>query len=335
MKNLKVYMALITAAVLFACSSDETTVDQVVNDTTRGAVLRTISATNDMVYNGVALEFEAGSSYSLTIEEQDSEGGDLLSSVNVYARFLDNTLVDTNGDGDIDENDDDFSTGETLIATLQASEFTDGPYGFPRTTFGFTSDELVAATIVNDDLIRGLDQFGLRLELLLTDGRTVTNADVTGTVSGGSFFSSPYDYRSNIGCAITDDLSGDHTYLTTSMTPGPGGGPCGASVSGVVTWGDTGTPGMYTISDLGFGQFASCWGDSPATSEGAMVNWFCSTLETLGTDQYGDSYTYDISNVTGAEMTIEWKNTYGDAGVTVITREGDVPWPDIFLENND
>ena len=335
MKTAKFYIAFITGAMLISCSSDDPTVDQVVADTTRGAVLRTVSTTNDMVYNDVTLSFEEGSSYSLTIEAQDNEGGTLLGSVNIYARFIDNTLLDTNEDGEIDEDDDDFSTTENLLSTVQASAFSEGPFGFPRTTVTFTSDELVTATIIDDDIPRGLDQFGLRLELVLTDGRTFTSTDVSGNVSGGSFFSSPFDYRSEISCAITEDLSGDHTYVTTMMVSGSGEEEaCGASVGGTVTWEDSETPGMYTTSDLSFGQFVSCGADSPATSEDAVINWSCSSLEVLGTDQDDNSYTYEITSVTGAEMTISWQNTSGDSGVTVLTRAEDVPWPDIFLDNN-
>jgi hypothetical protein len=65
---------------------------------------------------------------------------------------------------------------------------------------------------------------------------------------------------------------------------------CG-TVTGTVTFGAT-TPGVYTTTDLGFGQFGStCWGDSPATSAGARVRWFCNNLVTGGGDQYGDTHT--------------------------------------------
>lgn len=334
MKNLKFYSILLTGAMILSCSSDDKTVDQVLSDTTRGAVLRTIEATNDMVYNEVSLEFEAGSSYSLTIEEQDAQDGQLLSLVNAYVRLIDNTRTDTDGDGDIDEDDDDFSTDEVLITTVQASEFSPGPYGFPRATLSFTSDELLAATVANDDLPRGLDQFALRLELVLTDGRVFTN-DASGNVTGGSFFSSPFDYRVDISCAITENLSGDHTYVTTDMIAGDEDGTCGFIVSGTVTWDNTETPGVYTTSDLAFGQFDSCYGDDPATSSTAMVEWDCRSFVTLGEDQNENTYTYKITNVAGPDMTISWSNTNGDSGITVLTREGGVPWPDIFLANNE
>jgi hypothetical protein len=83
--------------------------------------------------------------------------------------------------------------------------------------------------------------------------------------------------------------------------------------------GDTATPGVYTTSDLGFGQFGStCWGDSPATSAGARVRWFCNNLVTGGGDQYGDTYAYTITAASGNKN--HDGSTYGDAGTT--TRAG-------------
>jgi hypothetical protein len=68
---------------------------------------------------------------------------------------------------------------------------------------------------------------------------------------------------------------------------------------------NTATPGVYTTTDLGFGQFGStCWGDSPATSAGARVRWFCNNLVTGGGDQYGDTYTNYAAS--GSKITIAW-----------------------------
>jgi hypothetical protein len=61
---------------------------------------------------------------------------------------------------------------------------------------------------------------------------------------------------------ITESLAGAHTYVTTNMKAGTGGGvsgaSCGGTVEGTVTWTDTAAAG-FTL-DLGFGQFSStCW----------------------------------------------------------------------------
>jgi hypothetical protein len=72
-------------------------------------------------------------------------------------------------------------------------------------------------------------------------------------------------------------------------------------------------------------------GDSPATSAGARVRWFCDNLVTGGADQYGDTYAYTIT----AEIKSRFLGrTYGDAGTTVITRAGGANWPTI-LTNKD
>ena len=191
MKTLQFYMACILGAVLISCSSNETTVDQVVDNTTRGAVLRTVQT----VSPGFNL-LDTGSVWEIEIEAQDEEDGDLLSQVNMYVRFVDNTLEDTNGDGEINESDDDFSTPESgIVASFPATSFTEGPYGLPRTTLSLSfGDALDAVGIVDPGTYTGEDAFVIRLELILTDGRTFTDIDASGNVSGGSFFSSPFAY---------------------------------------------------------------------------------------------------------------------------------------------
>ncbi|MCB0374289.1 MAG: hypothetical protein KDD04_00045, partial [Sinomicrobium sp.] len=73
MKTLKFYSALIIGVMLISCSSDDKIVDQVVKDTTHGAILRTISvpsATFDF--------FDTASVWEVELEEQDAENGALF-----------------------------------------------------------------------------------------------------------------------------------------------------------------------------------------------------------------------------------------------------------------
>ena len=116
--------------------------------------------------------------------------------VNLYIRFSDNTPEDTNGDGEINEEDDDFSTDESgVIMSVPASAFTEGPFGFPRTSLSLSFQEALDATGITDPTSYTVDDaFVVRLEPVLTDGRTYTDVDASGNVSGGSFFSSPFAY---------------------------------------------------------------------------------------------------------------------------------------------
>lgn len=324
MKNLKFYTALVMGMVLISCSSDEPTVDQVVNDTIRGAVLRTVQTISPS-FNSL----DTSSTWDIEIEAQDAEGGDLLSQVNMYVRFSDNTLEDTNGDGEIDELDDDFSTDESgVIMSVPASAFTEGPFGFPRTLLSLSFQESLDAVGITDPAVyTGGDTFIIRLELILTDGRTYTDVDASGNVSGGSFFSSPFAYTAALVCPSS--LEGTHTFVSTNLQAVTGSCPAGPVV-GSVTWTNLGG-GQYSVSDLGFGQYEStCWDDGPATSSGGIFTDACNLIISGGLDQYGLIYTWVVTDVTGPNLTMSWSNDYGDGGDVVITREGGEDWPPLF-----
>lgn len=120
-------------------------------------------------------------------------------------------------------------------------------------------------------------------------------------------------------------LEGTHAFVNENLTSGAGGGCTGSeSTSGTVTWTSEGD-GLYTTSDASFGQFATCWGDSPAVGP-KFVHLCNSITATDNADQYGDTYTYTIVSCIGNELVMNWENTYGDSGLVTITREGGLDW---------
>ncbi|MEM9364199.1 MAG: hypothetical protein AAGA43_16275 [Bacteroidota bacterium] len=353
--NNKIAVLGIALATLFACETDDKIVDEILADVGTGAVIRTIDEENDLVYNDVTTSFDAGSTYTLVLEEQDEEEGALLQSVEVFVNFDDRSF-ETAGDAD------DMTTSEVSLQTLQASDFSTGDRGLPQATVSYTSAELVTATGIDETMIVGKDRFEFRLVLSLTNGETFTNSDVGGPVSGGAFFSAPFEYAPEIACSITEDLSGTHSYVTTIETVAPGQAPPGDDVPigcdpgttvvmGDVTWTTVeGTPGEYTSTDMGFGQFESCFpGRGPATGDDVTIIWDCTDLNPDGEVFIKDSvvipddddedrsfsYGYTITDVTGSVMTIEFSNSLGDSGTVVLTREGGTDWPVIFTANNE
>ena len=89
--------------------------------------------------------------------------------------------------------------------------------------------------------------------------------------------------------------------------------------------------GVYVFDDFVFGSWVACYGgggvagDDPAITL-RMVD-ICNTISMTGTDNYGDSYEYKITNVNGPELTIDWTNTYGEFGKVVLTRQDGADWP--------
>lgn len=189
MKKLYKYFFIgILALGLGSCDDDEENITVVVQDTVEtGAVLRTIQ----IISNELPIGLDAG--FSVEIEEQDEFGGDLLQSVDVFATFADNSPDDGDTTG---ANFNEFSLGN-----IDASAFTDGPFGLPRTTLSYSSDVLNAGAGVTPDQLFGGDTYTVRLSLNLTDGRVFSVNNAGGIITGG-FFNSPFQYTVTVTCPV-------------------------------------------------------------------------------------------------------------------------------------
>ncbi|EIJ38863.1 hypothetical protein JoomaDRAFT_1864 [Galbibacter orientalis DSM 19592] len=322
-----------------SCSTDDKIVDEVLSNVGTGAILRTISQDNSLLYNDEEKMFEPNSKYTLILEEQDAQKGDLLESVEVYVKYK---ATDA----------ERFPQGgqELLLEKLSVSDFSEGDRELPVTTVSYSSKTLVEALGIDESKIQGEDRFEFRLVLMLTNGEVFTNTDVGGPVSGGSYFLSPFEYFPIIKCAITESLAGTHTYETINAKAAPGGdGVCSGNIlTGEVVWTEK-QSGTYASSDMSFGQFEDCYTNrGKATGNGISIVWDCTSLNPVG-DVYIDeegmvttkdkaqrslSYNYSIIKVEGSEMTIKFSNAAGDGGQVLVTREGGKNWPEIFSRNN-
>ena len=175
-------LALITAV---SCGEPDNAIYDVLDNSTRGAVLRTLERVNNN-YSFTDLN----SKWEIIVEEQDMEDGELLDKVNVYVSYSDKT------DDGVDNN-----KAEVLVKTIVASEFTTSPNGLPMTTIAISlTDALTAVGFdVNGSLYTPGDEFKYRLEVVLTDGRAFSSASASGSLQG-SFFSSPFAYTAAIVC---------------------------------------------------------------------------------------------------------------------------------------
>jgi hypothetical protein len=213
MKNWFKYIStLFAGAALLAtsCEDPDVVVDEVTAGTERGAILRTISIDQNEVIFDLDNSVLVDGGFSTTVEVQDSEGGDLLSEIEVYGGFRDNT----SGGAD--------NRAEVLLETIPASAGVTGEFGLPRFTYSIGFEELQAALDLPGDAFFGGDQFTVRFELVLTDGRRYSFADNTGTITG-SFFSSPFLYTANVVCFVPDGyFEGEY-----SITQNSGSGPFG------------------------------------------------------------------------------------------------------------
>ncbi|GAB5539992.1 hypothetical protein LCL86_13705 [Muricauda ruestringensis] len=200
MKKISLYLICISLLALnFSCDTDEKVVDQVLETYTSGAVLRTLETVPDDEDEAFDM-FRTENSFSVTVEEQDETEGELIDRVDLTVDYVDNN-----------KDDNDVSVSGVAYSTIPASAFTVGDRGLPSTSFSFTMEE--ALTTLNIPLTEVLpgDRIIMNLELFFTDGRSFKASDAAVTVTGGSFFSSPFLYS----LLIDDGIAFDYEVTTS------------------------------------------------------------------------------------------------------------------------
>jgi len=205
-----------------ACEDGDQVFDQIVGAEKRGAVVRTIEVVENEILYDVPTSTLLGGGFETTVEVQDQEDGNLLSELNVYIGYSDNTA---------DKGSSTIGDAETLVQTFTLADGTIGEFGLPRFTYSATAAELQAATGVTGSDIFGGDAFTIRFEIVQTDGSTYSAADNSGTLTG-SFFSSPFEYTSTLVCLPKPTQPGDWTVEMADSygdgwqsTTSDGGGP--------------------------------------------------------------------------------------------------------------
>ena len=183
--NLKYRLLLagMVALLSTACDDGDKIVDDIVASEARGAVLRTVNVVSDEIPIG-----QGDADFAVELEVQDQQNGRLVQSVEVWVSFTDTT---------VEEGETDFSTGEVLAQTLDATTFSDGEFGLPRFSYSITLSELLLVLAVSDATVNTSDEFNIRFELVLTDGRRFSVADNNGNITG-AFFNSPFLYVATV-----------------------------------------------------------------------------------------------------------------------------------------
>ena len=185
MKNIiKYFLSIVLLVSYSSCEDSNNVIDQVMDNTETGAVLRTIEVISATLNSSIP-----STAFSVEIEEQDEQDGALLESVDVYVTIRD--LTPDNGT---------TPASEALVKSIPASEFTTGPVGLPRAIITATFGEAEAAMGLDATTHAPGDLFVFELRLNLTDGRTFGAADAAGIITGG-FFSSPYKYNTLLLCS--------------------------------------------------------------------------------------------------------------------------------------
>ncbi|APQ17939.1 hypothetical protein [Maribacter hydrothermalis] len=218
-KNIMILSLVATGFI--ACESSNKTIDDVFAEVTRGAVFRSTTAAADVAAQSFNFD-DPSSTYSVTFEVEDHEQGALLQDVEVYTSFND-AVAGT-------------SSSEALVTTLPASAFSANDFGLPSITVNTTLGELASALGLSPSDYTGGDSFTIRYVLNLTDGRSFSNDNLNSTVSGGSYFRSPFIYTIPLVCPPIAPTAGEWTLeLQDSYGDSWNGASLSVTIDGVST----------------------------------------------------------------------------------------------------
>ncbi|RMB62808.1 hypothetical protein EAX61_04305 [Dokdonia sinensis] len=223
LKNIKtVGITLATAAVLIgtsSCTEEEKFPlpfgeigAEIPGTLPNGAFLKTIESSFT-----VDLFNLDGSTIDLLLEARDSDNGNLLQDVDVFVAFADLTLDDDNGTPDDPSDDPNFSVSEVMLETIPGSAFTAGPDGFPRVSYNSSVTDAIDALSLDPNLINGADTFTYRFELNLTDGTSWSSTNSNPNIATELFFSSPFQYTTEVVCLFEADDFFSGTYLMEEL----------------------------------------------------------------------------------------------------------------------
>ena len=170
--------------LLYSCSNEDKVIDQVFAGIKSGVTLKTIKV-DSPTFNFL----DTSSKWETTVEMRGISSENNPVEVKVFVKHT------TGG----------VTSAEKLLKTFPASVFVNSaPYDLPNAKLSATFAETLAALSLVPGKYTAADKFTMRLEVVLGDGRTYTSTNSGGTVTGGSFFSSPFAYTVQFACPLID-----------------------------------------------------------------------------------------------------------------------------------
>jgi hypothetical protein len=227
----KIAFIILSVVLCFSCDDEEKAIETVLEEVDRGAVIRTVNINNG--------EFEVGSSdslFSVILEEQDIENGNLMRDITIYLSFIDNTP-------EIGA----FSTDRIVLETILPDAFENGINDLPVITLEYSFQELATASGVDIIDVFCKDQFRIDLDLNLTNGETFNLQNSAGTVVNTTgFLKSPFTYLINVVEPITSELF-TGVYMFTSIEDGYFGPSFGPDRLVTITKGHSNNVRMFDL----------------------------------------------------------------------------------------
>lgn len=198
---MKLANLLFLIILFYGCSSDEKPIDILLN-APNGALLESTIIGND---NFIIDDLE--SAFSVQLRASDQERGGFFEFVRVYISMQSNS---TNGQN---------STQEVILRDIPNSDFFVGEFGFPRINLEVGFQEALEALNLGINDVHLGDQFFIRLDMHLRDGRTIGFANRSPSIIAESCENSPFFYQINVVNPISDVLfTGSYNYEVISSS---------------------------------------------------------------------------------------------------------------------
>lgn len=198
MKNyfLKLFLAIIALTSLQFCTDKEDSAfNQALDGTTKGAILRIVSEPSK-TFNF----FDTSSKWSIVVEAQDEQDGQLLKEVRMFSKYTKGTVT----------------TAERLYKTFPASVFkVAGNRNLPQYTISITLAETLSFFAITAGSYTPADEFAMRFEYVMTDGRIFTTTNTSTPVTNG-YFNAPYRYAVQFFCPLANAADFNGNYKVTA-----------------------------------------------------------------------------------------------------------------------
>ncbi len=303
----------LSAIILFSSCRDFVDPNVPYSTFDTAAYLRTIDRTST-TFNFFDL---ANSNFALTLEAVDAEDGATVETVEIRVRHR--RLIPGVGL----EYTPAIETEDVLVRTLQKTDFAPNDESrFLRTSFTVSASEAISAVGLTPGDIEGGDSFEFRLVLNDRFGRVFSSDNLSGNVSGGTFYASPFFYDVSVICP--SELGGTYDFTQREMDSIYGS--CEGQITGTTTWTPVASsPGTYTITDGTFG-FWDCYGDTWGSGD-VRISDACGALTMSGSDKYSATYSMTVLSTSETIIELQWLNSDGETGIVSVMAPDGTVWP--------
>ena len=197
----------ISLLLVTACSNDDKVANTNADDREIGAYVRTTETFN----SDFSID-NPSDVFGVELEVHDEQNGGLFQEIETYI-----TYKPFGGE----------PSQEVFLKTLERDIFTIGQFGKPRASLTVSFEEALQAFNMSMAQMSCRDQFEVRINLKLSDGRAFTTGQSSSKIlAADDFWSSPFCYTINVIEPIQEDLF-TGVYLLESVLDGPLGATFG------------------------------------------------------------------------------------------------------------